>query len=846
MTSQSKIDGLLGRIVRSLFRDRLRWTFAFIGIALISLFSLSRIQLGLDAKDFLPGEPVSKAASALSALHEKVALEFGGKSPTVIVLSAEERIVVEKIAPLIESLAERLTKIDTTQSVRYRLEAKLDHYIDTDLRKQFLLYLSPKDLQRFSEKISPAGLESHILGDEKKQGLRRLFNRDPLGMAQIAQPYFFDLLTGYRIAFVDRYFASRDQRAFFILIEPKTLIKNAKDAKAITGQIDGVIEAVKRDPQFESLLKEIAIAPLGRPYLYASTFDTTLRDAQEAIYYSGLSIFILLILLYRRLIAAFAIMLTVLMGLIVTAGLGAALYPSVNLFSLLFAAVLAGLGVDFSIHIGTHYWLNTTDIVDREAALMQSVLRPGRGILFGALTTAAAFSALAFSQYSGIAQTGILTAIGMMTMLLASITLFPFLLSLSQKQPPPQQGMHRWTALFVRLSEGYPRAGLVFWILLAIVASVGVMRVRYEDHPWSVAVRGNKDAEALLALTERIGMSFTPILVVSQGKSEAEAIEKDRQVAQMLRQIRKPAGIAFFHSISSLLPEAAQQRDNMAFIRERPELFSAERFRRDFHAVLKKGNIHSDAIRGPYTERIARVLESADREAIQLDDLRRAGLGPEIGRFVGALGDTHLAISSVYLKQFPWVKGVVKQFSEAFERAGGGKIEGVSLTGEGMQSVSHAHLLKREVLQVGLIALFWVAFILALAFRKLSLLAMTLLPLLSSVWLTLGIVGYLGIEMNFLTLSLTPILLGIGIDDGLHIMDRFRRGDSLRTLLKETGSGLTATSFTTAFAFLSFCIAENEVVREYGFVAALGIGICLLASLHLLPCIFSLSKGNRS
>lgn len=147
--------------------------------------------------------------------------------------------------------------------------------------------------------------------------------------------------------------------------------------------------------------------------------------------------------------------------------------------------------------------------------------------------------------------------------------------------------------------------------------------------------------------------------------------------------------------------------------------------------------------------------------------------------------------------------------------------------------------------QAGTLALVLVALILVVAFRKASWVVMTLLPLICSVWITLGIIGFLGIELNFLTLSITPILFGIGIDDGIHITERYRKERSIPLVLRESGSGLSATTLTTAVGFLSFCFSENDAVREFGFVAALGIGICLLASLHLLPSIFESGRSLK-
>lgn len=839
----SWVDTVLGRIARSVCRDRKRWALAFFVCALLASFSVSRMKLTLDVKDFLPRPSSSKEGRDSEKLQKQVLAQFGGKAPAVIVLRGDKKIELDSVAPMIEDLAHQLETIDEVETVTYRMESRFKSYVETELKKKFLLYLSLEDLSQFSENIGFSKMKTLMISEES--GRKRpsaLLRRDPLGLLNLARPYIFDLLAGFRIAFVDGYLASRDQRAFFILVTPKNPIRKAEDAKAFTKKIDRTLSQIRGNEQYKSLLNEILIKPIGRSYIYVSTFDATMRDSQQASIYSAISIFLLMILLFRRFNAAFIVMLPVVFGLLMTAAVGALIFPSVNIFSLLFASVLAGLGVDFAIHIGTHYWFHSTGIQNQEEAVAQAIIRPGRGILFGALTTAAAFSALAFSQYSGISQTGILTGIGILMMFIASMTVLPYFIVLTKQSLHAPKRMRRWTHVFVFLSERFPRTGLVIWGFLLIAASFGVLNVRYEDHPWSVAVRGNKKAEDLLDLNKRIGMSFTPILLVSRGETELEAIEKDREVANVLRRIRKEAGIAFFQSITSLLPGEGQQRENIAFISENQEIFSPERFRHDFHEILKEGRLNSKYLSGSYTEQIANVLAVSRMQPIRLEELKASGLGSEIERHLGRIENAHLAITYVYLKKFPWVKGAVTAFTTAFESEGGHLRDEVFLVGEGMQSVSHAKLLKREVIQVGSIALALVTLLIGLAFKRPSSIVMTLLPLVASVWITLGMTGFLGIELNFLTLSITPILLGIGIDDGLHIMERYRREASIRIVLEETGSGITATSLTTSFAFLSFCFAEYEVVRDFGWVASIGIGLCLFASLHLLPCLFALRK----
>lgn len=549
-------------------------------------------------------------------------------------------------------------------------------------------------------------------------------------------------------------------------------------------------------------------------------------------------------MLYRRLTASLILIAPVCFGLLITAALAAQLFESVNLFALLFAAVLTGLGIDFAIHIGTHYWLHSEDIPDKKQAVAEAMLRPGRGIWFGALTTASAFAALAFSQYPGIAQTGMLTAIGILSMFFCSVTLFPFLMFLTQKSKRAPTTINRWTHLFIFLSTRFPRSSLFLWLLLIVAASFGVGQIHYEAHPWNVAVRGNVHAETLLNLTQRIGMSFTPILVVSSGETEEAAIEKDRVVAKKLMQIRREAGIAFFQSITTLLPDTNQQQANIDFIAARPAIFSEKRFRHIFHETLQEAGLSAATSLGDYSKRISDALAHPIKTPITLAKLKNSGLSTEIDRHLSRIGDQHLAVTYVFLKKFPWEKDGATKFSAVFESAMGASRGDVILSGEGMNSASHADRLKTEIRQDTLLALAFVTLLLCLALRKPIPVILALLPLMASVWITVGLMGFLNIEINFLTLSIIPILLGIGIDDGLHIVERYRKEGDVNHVLKETGSGLTATTLTTTCAFLSFSFAENETVREFGWAATIGIVICLLASLHLLPCLIRCKENS--
>jgi predicted RND superfamily exporter protein len=102
-------------------------------------------------------------------------------------------------------------------------------------------------------------------------------------------------------------------------------------------------------------------------------------------------------------------------------------------------------------------------------------------------------------------------------------------------------------------------------------------------------------------------------------------------------------------------------------------------------------------------------------------------------------------------------------------------------------------------------------------------------------------VGF-GIEFNFLNIMVLPMIIGIGIDDGVHFTNTFRWSDShgLQKGLFQTSRAVVLTSLTTMVGFGSISLSHYPGLKSMGYVAVIGIVACLLASIIVLPAIFSL------
>jgi hypothetical protein len=119
---------------------------------------------------------------------------------------------------------------------------------------------------------------------------------------------------------------------------------------------------------------------------------------------------------------------------------------------------------------------------------------------------------------------------------------------------------------------------------------------------------------------------------------------------------------------------------------------------------------------------------------------------------------------------------------------------------------------------------------------------------LSIVWLY-GTMGYLGLPLSTLAGSVAALVIGIGIDYSIHILNtyRFHRRDntiaeSLSEAVGETGVAIIATSITTISAFMAFLVGKMPEMHRFGITMSIGIGYALLFSFLLLPSVFVLEE----
>jgi predicted RND superfamily exporter protein len=150
----------------------------------------------------------------------------------------------------------------------------------------------------------------------------------------------------------------------------------------------------------------------------------------------------------------------------------------------------------------------------------------------------------------------------------------------------------------------------------------------------------------------------------------------------------------------------------------------------------------------------------------------------------------------------------------------------------------------RVAVLIGAIA---IMLFLYLDFRSLKYALLAMVPLaVGTVWM-LGMMAAMGMKLNMINVMCLPLILGIGIDDGVHVLHRYRREGkgSVPAVLKYTGRAIILTSLTTMIGFGSMALASHRGMASMGQVLFLGVGACFLSSAFVLPAIITVLERRR-
>ena len=554
----------------------------------------------------------------------------------------------------------------------------------------------------------------------------------------------------------------------------------------------------------------------------------------------------------------FAVFVSLVVGLAVTAALGMLMVGTLNLISVYFAVLFVGLGVDFGLQFSVRYRAERHEVDDLHDALLYSGRRAGAPLTLAALATAAGFLSFTPTDYKGVSELGLIAGVGMLVAYFTSITLLPALLSLLK---PPSEPSHLGYAALAPV-DGFlerHRMPILIVTLLAVAAGLPLLfRLQFDFNPMNLRSKTAESVATYLELKNDPESGANDIGILEPTLAQADA------VAAKLKALPQVGRVT---TLSTFIPD--QQSEKLALIADAAKTLNpalnpatAAAPTSDAQTVSMINSTVDALVRlaGDGTgagavaaKRLAAAMtklanadpsvrQRADAVFVQplkttLDDLRnllkaqaisRENLPPVLARdWVTPDGQARIDVAP---KGDPNDNEVLRVFARAVQTVAPDATEGPISILEARRTVVTAFLVA------GGCALLSIAIILWITLRRISDVLLTLIPLLMAGVVTLEICVLIGMPLNFANIIALPLLLGVGVAFKIYYIMAWREGQTnlLQSVLTRA---VTFSACTTATAFGSLWFSSHPGTSSMGKLLAISLMTTMAAAALFQPIL---------
>jgi hopanoid biosynthesis associated RND transporter like protein HpnN len=643
----------------------------------------------------------------------------------------------------------------------------------------------------------------------------------------------------------------RDDSRYYLLVQPVVDHAQLKPAGETLEALEAVLQELGLRGGGPTEVRVTGLYPLS--YEEAHLVE---RQAGAAGLASFFLVSTILFVAIRTRRVVFYLLATLIAGLAWTAAFAAAAIGHLNLISVAFAVLFIGLSVDFGIHLVLRF-NEVRELGGAEDALAETARSVGTSLVICAVTTALAFLSFVPTPFTGVAELGLIAGAGMLVSLFLNLTLLPALMvrfgaPLRTAAPPqvdaPSTPRIPWPAIAIGVA--------------ALVALPLLPRVSFDTNPLRVRDPAAESVRAFETLLAE-GNAFPWNLNVLVG----DAAEAEKVVAELARQptVEKTVwledlvptdqegklalladaslimGPALSAESSRSPPNDAETRDALVRLRDRAladDRGASRRLGRALSARLQNGEGAYDGLRdawvAPMNRDLARMHQALLPLAVDSNAL------PADLRVQRVAVDGRLRVE-VFPSDDLGESAALARFVEAVQRVD------PNTFGEGVVVHESGQIVIASFRRALLVAALGVLLLLLLLWRNLVDTALVAVPIaLAAVLCAAGTV-LLGIPINWANVIVIPLLVGIGVDSGIHLVHRFRyealEGSLLRT---STAQAVVASALTTLASFGTLAFTPHRGMASLGRLLALGIAMILLCNLLVLPALARWWRGADS
>jgi len=699
-----------------------------------------------------------------------------------------------------------------------------------------------------------------------------------------------------RLLLGEPYFLSYDRQALIMNLAPTFSMMDAFLIVDGTDAVQGVLDEVLKDhPNVQAGLS--GAIPLGRDEMVYSA-----KGLEISMFLSMIAIGGLLFMAFRIASAPVMALFNLIIGVIWAAGVVAVFVPVLNIMTAMFMIILIGLGIDYSIHIISTFSEQRAKGLSLEEATQVGLKKSGSGVSTGALTTAIAFLALMTGDSRAMSELGLVTAVGLLVIMINSFVLLPTLLvvrdrrrekkllkkGLSTEEAPRDLTLTTLGNIGT-LIQRRPGVSLTGVAIVTLLMYFSATEITFNHNMMDMEAEGLPSIMLQDTVQEKFDLSMDFAYLV------AESVEESRELKDKAKELPSVASV---DDISTYLPSQEQQEKRLPYITEIRDLMTSAKI-----TPLSKGDLEiirseverlemnimelqSMAFLGgqdKVTDRCEEIVGSMEEVPTNTIFIRLYELLDRMG------GQALLALNSfqdsygeyfrtsvinmtgtepITLETLP--ESVLERYANedrtlflstvlpsgniwqdrSFMEQFATEIGSISERSTGMPVIMNAlfDIIGRDGRNAALLTIILVYLVLLIDFRSFRFALVAMLPLaVGAVWMV-GLMQVFGLQLDMVNLMALPLILGIGIDDGVHVVHRWRLEGprSAQVVLSSTGKAVLLTSLTTMLAFGSMAFSPFRGYGSLAYALIFGVGACFLSTVIILPAFMGLIDKKKN
>ncbi len=774
--------------------------------------------------------------------------------PAIVVVSGASFMAVENAARQLE---------ETISAREEYFTAVYSPQNDPFFRRHALLYLPLNDLYDMTDRLSQAQpMLTAVSEDPSLRSILKLLREgvangetETAGFAttvrlltQSAQAHV--AAEDSTIRWTDEFFSGQDTWHRLILLKGQRNFDATLPNAAVMRELRNIIVAM-------DFPAEISVGITGEVALSHEEIEAAMEGVQLAGWVAVVLLFGVLLLGVRSLKIIAATFLMLIIGIIWTSAYAMLTVGEYNTLSIIFLVMFFGLGVDFAIHFSLRYQEAVNLAGDAAVqALRESAGSVGGAIVMCTITTALGFLGFWPTDYQGLADLGVISAGGMLVAAFLTFTFLPaFYAAAGAIRPhvidiPTSDRLVGW---LIRR-----RIGVIVAIVVAALSAIySASQAKFD---YSVLALKDPDAQSMRTLRElqanNIATDYS-LNILSQGqipKVELEALvtvdsvttpfdyvpadQADKlfvlqDLEQLLFSAIAPVRSASSPSQVELRAEITALIEAIRFAQVSPELdglaASLGQLLRDERQALAQWQ---EASIGALLSELAWLREAIYVEAIGFDDLParlRARLVSDEGDFLSVVVPAENVAPVAALSRF------IESVREVVPIATGRPVIEWGVGGIVVSSFQQALVF----------ALVSILLVLLVTFRNVRDAVLILIPLALAALFTLAIGVLLGVSLNMANILVLPLVFGLGVDNGIHVVDRFHgTGDVTNFMHSSTPRAVMLSTLTTVGTFAALSLSPHQGTASIGILLTIAVALVLVFTVFLLPVLLSFESAT--